>query len=102
MKKEKLDRSKKNVIQYLQRNKYKITIECGIVNGKRKRISRTFEGSKQDAKIFESELLKEYRGNKDCFLQKEKLTFLELVNIYLEDYCKDNLKENTIMVIKTY
>ena len=47
-------------------------------------------------KIKEIELIKRIRENKDCFLQKEKLTFLELVNIYLEDYCKDNLKENTI------
>ncbi len=84
------------MIERVDKNKHKITVECGIINGKRKRKSVIFYGSKQEAKIKEIELIKEIRENKDCFLQKEKLTFLELVNIYLEDYCKDNLKENTI------
>ena len=38
------------MIQCLNKNKYKITIDCGIINGKRKRISRTIYGTKKDAK----------------------------------------------------
>ena len=66
------------MIERVDKNKHKITVECGIINGKRKRKSVIFYGSKQEAKIKEIELIKEIRENKDCFLQKEKLTFFEM------------------------
>lgn len=84
------------MIEHVDKNKYKITVECGFINGKRKRKSKTIIGNKQDAKEVELELLKQVKARNNYYLpNKEKLTFRELANMFIKDYCKDNLKENT-------
>lgn len=90
------------MIQYVSKNKYKVTIECGIVEGKRKRISRTIIGTKQEAKLLETDLIKKVKNGN--FLNEEatkKLTFKELADMFIKDYCETNLKENTIYGYKS-
>lgn len=103
------------MIQYESKNKYKVTVDCGIINGKRKRKSKTIMGSLADAKKCESDLIKQINEVRaleesvtDEFLEtineeeKEKrLTFKELAEMFIEDYCKSNLKENTIYGYQT-
>jgi len=99
------------VIQYVDKNKYKITLDCGFINGKRKRISRIIIGTKAEAKIREAELIKQIKAGKyqnkesnlfvkSRFVKKENLTFKDLTNIFLEDFCKNSLKQNTISSYK--
>lgn len=84
------------MIETINRNKHKITIDCGKVNGKRKRISKIFIGNKTDAKIFESELKKEILINTNNTNRYQTTTFYSLIDMYLEHHCKTKLKDNTI------
>ena len=86
------------MIQNIDKNKYKITIECGFINSKRKRISRTIIGTKAEAKIKEAELIRESKSGN--IYQKANITFKELSDMFIEDYCITRLKENTIFGYK--
>ena len=65
---EKKDKKKQKMIQTINKNKYKITVDCGKVNGKR--ISRIFNGNKKDAKILEPDLKKQIMSNDTSFIKK--------------------------------
>lgn len=101
------------MIEYVAKNKYKVTIDIGNVNGKRKRISRISYGTMQKAKLLEAKLIQEkingtletrnINKNKESklnnnqeIIENKKLTFEDLANIFINDYCISNLKENTI------
>lgn len=83
------------MIQTINKNKYKVTVDCGKVNGHRKRISKTFIGNKKDAKIFEQELIKQIKSDNSCYKKNKDLVFNDLINIFIEEYCSNNLKSNT-------
>lgn len=106
------------MIEYVAKNKYKVTIDIGNVNGKRKRISRISYGTMQKAKLLEAKLIQEKingtletrntnknveskLNNKQEIIENKKLTFEDLANIFINDYCMGNLKENTIYGYKS-
>lgn len=47
------------MIKKISKDKYKIVVENGRVDGKRARISRTVNGTKQEAKLLEVELMRD-------------------------------------------
>lgn len=79
------------MIKKISKDKYKIVVENGRVDGKRARISRTVNGTKQEAKLLEVELMRDCQKG----LNQKKMTLSEFANKFIEDYCKPNLKENT-------
>jgi len=81
------------MIQTIGKNKYKITIECGIIEGKRKRISKTFYGNKKDAKLFENDLKKNFGKGSH---KEDEITFYQLIDIFINERCKNTIKDNTI------
>lgn len=52
-------------------------------NGKPKRISKTFKGSKKEAKMLESEMMKQLKNNN---IINTSITFKEFSDKWLEDY----------------
>lgn len=82
------------MIKQETKGKYKVVVECGIVNGKRKRICRRITGTKEDAKLLESELIKKVK--KGQVIDSKTINVSELADIFLDDYCSKNLKMNTI------
>ena len=88
------------MIQTIDKNKYKITIDCGNISGKRKWISRTFIGNKNEARLTELKL-KEEVNNKKIIIQKKYSTFNDLIEVFINDYCKTNVRENTLYGYKS-
>ena len=78
-------------IERIERNKYKITIEAGYnIWGKRKRKCKTINGSKEDAKKVEMQMMSEYYhiGKQ---LSIADLTFEDFSKLFIEKYCKENI-----------
>ena len=84
------------MIETINKSKFKVTVDCGKINGQRKRISRTYIGTKKEAKIFEQELIKQIKNNNNCYKKNKELVFNDLIDIFINDYCIDNLKDNTV------
>ncbi len=93
------------MIAKINENKYKITIDCGKTGEKRKRISKIFYGSYEEAKYFEKELKKQnnfYTEKNDSFHKENEIINLnKVIDMYLQLYCENNLKTNTIYNYKS-
>ncbi len=85
------------MIKTLSKNKHKIIAEIGYdINGKRKRKTKTFYGTKRDAEKREFEIKQEY-SNKQVLFDKQDLTFQDFCyKMFIPKYCEPNLSPKTI------
>ena len=84
------------MIKQLSKNKFKITVTVGYdINGKRKRKSETFIGTKTGARDREYEIKRQY-NIKDYIADSQNLTFEEFSKIFIRNYCEGNLGVKTI------
>lgn len=81
------------MIKTLAKNKYKVVVEIGKIDGKRSRITKIVNGIHKEAKLKEADMIREVQNNQ--YKKPKKITLHELSNMFIEDYCKSNLKENT-------
>lgn len=89
------------MIKKLNIDKYKITIELGYdLEGKRRRKTMIFYGSRSDAKKKESEMMNEYYhiGKK---IKINDYTFEQLSDIYLKK-CHNNIGKSTMNLYISY
>lgn len=84
------------MIKQLSKNKYKIIAEIGYdIDGKRKRKTEIFNGTKRDAEKREFEIKQEY-SNKTLIFNKKELTFEDYSKLFMKKYCEQNLSPKTI------
>jgi len=85
------------MIKTLSKNKHKIIAEIGYdINGKRKRKTETFYGTKKEAEKRQFEIEEEYK-NKTTVINYKGLTWEEYSNkIFVPKYCNNNLSPKTI------
>ncbi len=82
------------MIQYVCDKKYKITIDCGFINGARKRKSQIFYGTYNKARLKEAELRNDVKSNKINL--NKSLSFSDLTNMFINDYCLVSIRDNTL------
>lgn len=85
------------MIKTLSKNKHKVIANIGYdINGKRKRKTEVFYGTKKEAEKRQFEIEQEY-ANKKILLSKKDLTFEEYsYKIFVPKYCNTNLSPKTI------
>lgn len=89
------------MIKPLSKNKYKIIAEIGYdIDGKRKRKTEVFNGTKREAEKREFEIKQEY-ANKTILFNKKELTFEEYGRLFMKKYCEQNLSPKTIAGYET-
>lgn len=85
------------MIKLLSKNKYKIIAEIGYdIDGKRKRKTEVFYGTKKEAEKREFEIEQEY-ANKKVLFNKKELTFADYGKLFMKKYCEQNLSPKTIV-----
>lgn len=89
------------MIKPLSKNKYKIIAEIGYdIDGKRKRKTEVFNGTKREAEKREFEIKQEY-ANKTILFNKKELTFEDYGRLFMKKYCEQNLSPKTIAGYET-
>lgn len=84
-----------------KRNKYyEYTIDIGKINGKRKRVSKSGFKTKKECEIAANDVYNEYLNCGNYFKEKE-INYSEYLDYWINNYCKNNLKYNTICAYKT-
>lgn len=85
------------MIKTLSKNKHKIIAEIGYdINGKRKRKTEVFYGTKKEAEKRQFEIEEEYK-NKSTIINYKSLTWEEYSEkIFIPKYCEPNLSPKTI------
>ena len=80
----------------LDKNLYRITIEVGgDVSGKRKRVRTIFHGTKEEVELRHAELTKQYY-HKAKKINYNDMSFTDYSNIFIENYCEDNVSKITL------
>ncbi len=83
-------------VKYISKNKYRITIELGYdAFGNRKRMYKTFNGSKEEAIQLESQLMKKYY-HIGRTVELTDITFKEYTELYIKKYCVQNIAPITL------
>lgn len=79
---------------------YQYQFEAGKINGKRKRITKSGFKTKKDA---EEAGAKAYNEFKNCGLsfKENNISYSDYLDYWLENYCKANLRYNTIQAYTT-
>lgn len=84
------------MIKQLSKNKYKIIAEIGYnIDGKRKRKTEIFEGTKKQAETREFEIKQLYAKN-GFIADSKNLTFEDFGNIFIRNYCEGNVGAKTL------
>jgi integrase len=84
---------------------YQYQFEAGKINGKRKRVSKSGFKTKKEA---EEAGVKAYNEFKNCGLsfKENNISYSDYLDYWLENYCKTNLRYNTIQsyttIVKKY
>lgn len=74
---------------------YQYQFEAGKINGKRKRINKSGFKTKKEAEEAGTKAYNEFI-NMGLSFKEEKITYADYLDYWLENYCKVNLKYNTI------
>ena len=84
------------MIKQLSKNKYKIIAEIGYtMDGKRKRKTEIFEGTRKQAETREFEIKQQY-SKKGFITDSKNLTFEDYGKIFIKHYCEGNIGAKTM------
>lgn len=88
-------------VNVIKRGKvYQYQFEAGKVNGKRKRINKSGFKTKREAEEAGNQAYSEYL-NTGLNFKESKITYADYLDYWVENYCKMNLKYNTIQTYQT-
>ena len=79
---------------------YQYQFEAGKVNGKRKRISKSGFKTKKEAEDARTKAYNEFLNTGLAF-KEENISYADYLDYWLENYCKTNLRYNTIQAYTT-
>ena len=84
------------MIKQLSKNKYKIIAEIGYtIDGKRKRKTEIFEGTKKQAETREFEIKQQYAKG-GFVVDSKNMTFEEYGKFFIRNYCEGNIGAKTL------
>lgn len=84
------------MIKQLSKNKYKIIAEIGYnIDGKRKRKTEIFEGTKKQAETREFEIKQQYAKG-GFVVDSKNMTFEDFGNFFIRNYCEENVGVKTL------
>lgn len=72
-----------------------IRIYMGLVNGKEKEVTRSGFKTKKEAIETADGIIRDMELNQNAYLAGKKMTYNEFLDLWLEAYCKVNLKDTT-------
>ena len=79
---------------------YQYQFEAGKINGKRKRINKSGFKTKKEAEEAGSKAYSEFKNSGLAF-KENNISYSDYLDYWLENYCKTNLRYNTIQAYTT-